>query len=72
MQWIVIWGVSALAACLLAGLLAGIKNRDWSSWMAWSFIFPPLVIVLLLMPSNKGPRPRRPSLDEEERQSLGH
>jgi hypothetical protein len=34
--------------------------------MAWSFVFPPLVLVLALMPKLKGQRPRRTSLDEED------
>jgi len=69
MKWIAIWGVVSLASSLLAGLLAGVKNRDWSSWMAWSFILPPLMLIVLVMPRNKGPRPRRPSVDEEEKRS---
>ena len=43
---IVVWGIFAIAAAALAGVLAGVKNRDYSFWMAWSFVFPPLVLVL--------------------------
>lgn len=67
MVGIVIWGLMALSAAALAGLLAGIKNRDYSFWMAWCFLVPPLVIVLLFLPRRPGPRPRRPSLDEEDK-----
>lgn len=67
MQWIVIWGGTAIAASALAALIAGLKNREYSSWMAWCFLFPPLILVLLLMPTNKGPRPRPPRLDELDR-----
>ena len=63
---IVVWGIFAIAAAALAGILAGVKNRDYSFWMAWSFVFPPLVLVLALMPKFKGQRPRRTSLDEED------
>jgi hypothetical protein len=63
---IVVWGIFAIAAAALAGVLAGVKNRDYSFWMAWSFVFPPLVLVLALMPKLKGQRPRRTSLDEED------
>jgi len=66
---IAIWGVAAVASAILAGILAGIKRRDHSFWAAWSFLFPPMLLILLLMPSNKGARPRRPGVDElEERQ----
>ncbi len=64
---IVIWGLTALGAAVIAGVLAGIKNRDYSFWIAWSFLFPPLVFFLLLLPRYQGERPRRPSLDEQER-----
>lgn len=67
MQWIVIWGVVASAAAALAAAFAGMKNRDYSYWIAWCFVFPPLVIWLMLMPKHQGPRPRQPRLDEIDR-----
>ena len=51
---------------VVVGLLAGVKNRDYSSWIAWCFVLPPLVFVLLLLPRYQGVRPRRPRLDEGE------
>ncbi len=48
-------------------MLAGMKNRDYSFWGAWCFVLPPALIVLLLLPKNAGPRPRRATLDEEDR-----
>ena len=63
---IVLWGFVAIAAAVLAGVLAGVRNRDHSAWAAWCFIFPPALLVLLLLPRNPGPRPRRRSLDEED------
>ena len=70
MTWIVIWGVTAILAAVLGGILAGVKNRDYSAWAAWCFLFPPLVLALLLSPKNPGPRPRRPTLDEQDRETL--
>jgi MFS family permease len=67
MAGIVIWGLAAIVASALAGFIAGWKNRDYSYWMAWCFIFPPMVLWLLLMPKRQGTRPRRPSLDELDR-----
>lgn len=64
---VVIWGFVAIGASAFAGLLAGIKNRDYSFWMAWCFVLPPLVLILLLMPRRIGPRPRRAPLDEDDR-----
>lgn len=66
---IVVWGLIAIGSGVLAGVLAGVKNRDYSFWIAWSFLVPPLVLFLLLLPKLDGPRPRRPSVDEQERRS---
>jgi hypothetical protein len=63
---IAIWGVAALASAFLGGILAGIKRRDHSFWAAWCFLFPPMLLILLVLPSNKEPRRRRPSIDEQE------
>lgn len=71
MQWIVIWGLSAIAGSALAAVFAAQKNRDYSYWMAWCFLVPPLVIWLMLMPKKAGPRPRQPSLDEIDRDGGG-
>jgi hypothetical protein len=67
---IAIWGIVAIATAIFAGIVAGIKRRDHSFWAAWSFLVPPMLLILLLMPSNKGPRQRRPGIDEiEDRQA---
>ena len=63
---IVIWGGVALASGAAGGILAGVKNRDYSSWMAWCFVLPPLVLILLLLPRHQGARPRQPRLDAGE------
>jgi hypothetical protein len=61
---IVLWGAAATGAFFLAAFIAGAKNRDWSAWASWSFLFPPAVLILLLMPTFRGLRQRKPSLDE--------
>lgn len=66
MQWIVIWGLTATASAVLGGIVAGLKRRDHSAWAGWCFVLPPLLLVLLVLPKNKGERPRRPTLDEED------
>ena len=66
LRGIVIWGGVALASGVAGGLLAGVKNRDYSAWIAWCFVLPPLVFILLLIPKHQGPRPRRPRLDADE------
>ena len=67
----VIWGVSAVGAAALAAVFAGQKNRDYSYWIAWCFLFPTLVIWLMLMPKQQGPRPRQPRLDNADREGGG-
>lgn len=66
MLYIAIWGVVAIAGCIAAAIVAGVKNRDYSFWAAWGFMFPPAVLILLILPPLKGQRPRRPTLDEED------
>lgn len=65
-KWIAIWGLVSIAASLLSGLIAGIKNRDVSFWMGWCFVLPPMMIALLLIPKLEAPRPR-PASDDDER-----
>ena len=67
MGWIAIWGLIAVVAAVLAGIVAGIKNRDYSFWIAWCLILPPLLVFLAMLPRHSGERPRRPSLDDQER-----
>ena len=67
----VIWGISAVVAAALAAVFAGQKNRDYSYWIAWCFLVPPLVIWLMLMPKQQGPRPRQPRLDHTDRDGGG-
>jgi hypothetical protein len=64
-QVVVIWGLTALACTAIAGVLALIKNRDVSWWMAWSFLVPPMVLILFFVP-RQDVRPKRPSLDEQD------
>jgi hypothetical protein len=64
MSYIAIWGIAAVVSGLAGALLAAIKNRNWSVWSAWCFLLPPALIVLLLLPRHKGPRPRQPTSDE--------
>jgi hypothetical protein len=66
LEGIVIWGGIALASGIAGGIFAGIKNRDLSAWIAWCFLLPPLVLVLLILPRRLGPRPRQPRLDAGE------
>ncbi len=68
---IAVWGIVSIVSSILAAIVAGMKRRDHSFWAAWSFLFPPMLLILLVIPSNKGPRLRRPSIDEVEEQG-GH
>jgi len=67
---IVIIASVMFASAVITAFLAHIKNRDVSFWAAWGFLFPPSLLVLVMLGRNKGPRPRRPSLDEEDKMQL--
>lgn len=66
MKWVVIWGAVAVISAIASGLLAAAKHRDYSFWAAWSFVFPPMLLILLVFPKNQGPKPKRRTLDEED------
>ena len=61
---IAIWGVVAISCALLGGIIASVKRRDVPFWAAWNFLVPPMLLLLLLMPSNKSVRSRQPALGE--------
>lgn len=67
-RFIALWGLVAVGAAIAGGIIAAARNRDHSWWAAWCFVFPPMLIVLLLIPRNTGARPKRPTLDEEDRE----
>lgn len=64
-QGVVIWGLTAIVAMAVGGLLAAAKNRDVSFWMGWSFVLPPVLLLLLVLP-RRSQRPNRRSLDDED------
>lgn len=57
LEYIAIWGFTALVAAALAGIIASVKNRHHSFWMAWCFVLPPMLLILVLLPKRVGPRP---------------
>lgn len=65
--WIVGWAAIAVGSSIMAGILASFKNRDYSFWAAWAFLLPPMLVALAILPRQQGPRPRRPTLDEEDK-----
>ena len=65
-QIIAIYGVVMIVAAVLAGYVAVSKNRDYSFWMAWAFLVPPSLLILVFLPRRGAPPPPRPTLDEED------
>ncbi|MEQ1650750.1 MAG: hypothetical protein ABL898_19405 [Hyphomicrobiaceae bacterium] len=59
-KFIAIYGTIALLAATAAGIIAGMKRRDYSFWAAWTLLFPPFLIALLLLPKSTGTRPISP------------
>jgi drug/metabolite transporter (DMT)-like permease len=63
---VALWGITSILSAIVAGIIAGLKRRDHSFWAAWSFLFPPMLLLLVCLRPNRGPRPKRPSADELE------
>ena len=69
-NWIVYYVLSCVGSMVLALVLGRIKNRDGQQWAFASFLFPPAVLLLLVMPRLVGPRPKRPGWDEDHNRTL--
>lgn len=66
MRWVVIWAAVATLSAIACGFIANARNRNPSSWAAWGFLLPPALVLLLLLPRNRGLRPVTPSFDDED------
>ncbi|MFM9848460.1 MAG: hypothetical protein ACKVP3_15020 [Hyphomicrobiaceae bacterium] len=67
-RWIVIWAAVATLTAIACGFIANAKNRNASMWAAWGFLLPPVLVVLLLLPRNRGLRVLTTRLDDEDRE----
>jgi hypothetical protein len=47
---ITVWGVTAVVAGILGALLATAKRRSADAWATASFLFPPSLLALVLLP----------------------
>ncbi len=47
---ITVWGATALISGILGFLLASAKRRSADFWTAVSFLFPPSLLALLMLP----------------------
>lgn len=59
-------GIAMIVSGLLGALVAGMKNRLPNFWGTLCFLLPPALLVLLILPKNAGPPPRRRPLDAED------
>jgi hypothetical protein len=71
---ITVYLASALVAGLLATLVARLKNRHSGYWMLFCFLFPPLILLLFILPKGKNIHDpnRDPFTDDDESDSLIH
>jgi hypothetical protein len=47
---ITVWGLTAIVCGVLGALLATSKRRSADAWAATSFLFPPSLLALALLP----------------------
>jgi len=64
--FITFYGLFMVVCAIIAAVVAKRKNRDVSAWVAWTFIIPPALCILLCLGRKQGPRPRRRTMDEED------
>lgn len=65
---ITIYLTSALIAAITASIAAHGRSRHPGYWMIFSFLFPPAVLLLLLLPKGRGQyeRGRDPFSDRDD------
>ncbi len=65
---ITVYLASALVAGIIAGAVAPNKRRHPGYWMIFSFLIPPFVLLLLILPRGHGDhrRGRDPFHDEDD------
>lgn len=64
---ITLYLASALTAGLIAGVVAPAKRRHPGYWVIAAFLFPPSVLLLLLLPTGRGQHRRDdPYLDRDD------
>lgn len=68
MKWVVIWAAVATLSAIACGFIANARNRNASTWAAWGFLLPPALVLLLLLPRNRGLRQLSTRLDDEDRE----
>ena len=54
-----VWLLAGLLAGTMGGIVAPRKRRHAGFWTTASFLFPPMVLVLLLLPVSRAPHPLR-------------
>ena len=55
-QYVMIIGLVVLLSAVIGALVAKFKRRGADVWAFACFIFPPLLLVLILLPKNTEPR----------------
>ncbi|KAB2851681.1 MAG: hypothetical protein F9K44_00705 [Hyphomicrobiaceae bacterium] len=68
--WILYYVAATFGAMMLALLIGRIKNRDAQQWAFFCFLFPPAILLLLVLPRRQSPRPKRMSWEEDHRRTL--
>lgn len=69
---ITVYLTSAFLAGLIAGIVAPIKQRHPGYWVIFSFLIPPTVLLLLILPKGrfKSQQGRDPFRDEDDHDRL--
>jgi hypothetical protein len=52
---ITVWGLAAIAAAAVAFFKAPRVGRNGQNWAFWTFIFPPAVALLFVLPPPRTP-----------------
>jgi len=63
--------IASLSAAILATALAHAKHRTWMLWGIMSMFFPPVVLILLVLPARTGPAPYEQEYRDDNDEDIG-
>ena len=64
-KWITIYAAIAIVSALIAAFVAYRKDRSANSWFTSTFLFPPSLLLLLILGKSKT-GPYRPPIDDDD------
>lgn len=63
---VALWGLAMIICSGFALFLAGRRGRNAQNWAFWTFLFPPVLALLYVLPKRVAPIRVRAKIDAED------